>query len=58
MGIFTYKRILVSLFEYMTQKKKTKQELSYKDEKISLTEERIRKNLEGLSQKETRKNFG
>ena len=50
--------ILVLSFEYMTKKKKTKQELSCKDEKISLREKRIRKNLEGLSQKETEKIFG
>ena len=45
--------ILVVLFEYTTQTKKKKQEITDKDMEISLIEEKFRKRLEGLSNQET-----
>ena len=45
--------ILVVLFEYTTQTKKKKQEITDKDMEISLIEEKFGKRLEGLSNQET-----
>ena len=45
--------ILVVSFEYTTQTKKKKQEITDKDMEISLIEEKFGKRLEGLSNQET-----